>query len=83
MLNIYYKENNISMPIAINMIVTFTLPKCLTSFTYIIYEPRFRSRSSKHFSEGFNIIFEASRGAAARSVTVKPTGCGLDPHSRR
>ena len=26
---------------------------------------------------------EASRGAAARGVTVKPTGCGFDPHSRR
>ena len=26
---------------------------------------------------------EASRGAAAQSVTVKPTGCGFDPHSRR
>ena len=25
----------------------------------------------------------ASRGAAAQSVTVKPTGCGFDPHSRR
>ena len=25
----------------------------------------------------------ASRGAAVRSVTVKPTGCGFDPHSRR
>ena len=29
------------------------------------------------------IIIEASRGAAARGVTVKPTGCGFDPHSRR
>ena len=29
------------------------------------------------------IFFEASRGAAARGVTVKPTGCGFDPHSRR
>ena len=27
--------------------------------------------------------FEATRGAAAQSVTVKPTGCGFDPHSRR
>ena len=27
--------------------------------------------------------FEASRGAAARSVNVKPTGCGFDSHSRR
>ena len=27
--------------------------------------------------------FEASRGAVAQSVTVKPTGCGFDPHSRR
>ena len=26
---------------------------------------------------------EASRGAAARGVTIKPTGCGFDPHSRR
>ena len=26
---------------------------------------------------------EASRGAAAQSVTVKLTGCGFDPHSRR
>ena len=25
----------------------------------------------------------ASRGAGAQSVTVKPTGCGFDPHSRR
>ena len=26
---------------------------------------------------------EARRGAGAQSVTVKPTGCGFDPHSRR
>ena len=26
---------------------------------------------------------EASRGAAARSVTAKPSGCWFDPHSRR
>ena len=26
---------------------------------------------------------EASRGAAARCVTVNSTGCGFDPHSRR
>ena len=26
---------------------------------------------------------EASCGAAARGVTVKPTGCGFDSHSRR
>ena len=25
----------------------------------------------------------AGRGAAARGATVKPTGCGFDPHSRR
>ena len=28
-------------------------------------------------------IFEASSGAAAQIVTVKPTGCGFDPQSRR
>ena len=27
--------------------------------------------------------YEAGRGAAARGVTAKPTGCGFDPHSRR
>ena len=25
---------------------------------------------------------EARRGAGAQNVTVKPTGCGFDPHSR-
>ena len=28
-------------------------------------------------------IIEANCGAGAQSVTVKPTGCGFDPHSRR
>ena len=28
-------------------------------------------------------INDASRGAAAQSVTEKPTGCGFDSHSRR
>ena len=27
--------------------------------------------------------FEVSRGAGVQSATVKPTGCGFDPHSRR
>ena len=26
---------------------------------------------------------EARRGARAQSVTIKPTGCGFDPHSKR
>ena len=30
-----------------------------------------------------SIIIEAGRGAAAQRVSVKPTGCGFDPHSRR
>ena len=30
-----------------------------------------------------NFYIEAIRGAGAQSVTVKPTGCGFDPHSRR
>ena len=29
-----------------------------------------------------SIVVEASRGAVAQSVTVKPIGCGFDPHSR-
>ena len=28
-------------------------------------------------------IIEASRDAGAQSVTVKSTGCGFDPHSRK
>ena len=28
-------------------------------------------------------MYEARRGAVAQSVTVKPTGCGFDSHSRR
>ena len=28
-------------------------------------------------------MIEASRGVGAQNVTVKPTGCGFDPHSRR
>ena len=28
-------------------------------------------------------VYEAIRGAAARNVTVKPTGSGFDPHSKR
>ena len=31
----------------------------------------------------FPLSFLASHGAAAQSMTVKPTGCGFDPHSRR
>ena len=31
----------------------------------------------------YKIAHEASLGAAARSVTVKPTGYGFDPHSWR
>ena len=52
----------------------------------------------KHFTTWFckkNVFFinysifcnikknEASRGAAAQSVNLKPTGCRFDPHSRR
>ena len=29
------------------------------------------------------LIVEARRGAGVQSVTVKPTSCGFDPHSRR
>ena len=28
-------------------------------------------------------VAEANRGAGAQGVTVKPTGCGFDSHSRR
>ena len=42
--------------------------------------------TAKRFFKTINVLFcinEASRGAAARSVTVKPAGCGFDPHSTR
>ena len=28
-------------------------------------------------------MYEASRNAEAQSVTIKSTGCGFDPHSRK
>ena len=31
----------------------------------------------------YSIYIEASRGAEAQSMMIKPTGCGFDPHSRR
>ena len=31
----------------------------------------------------YKIEIEASHGAAAQSVTINPTGCGFEPHSRR
>ena len=31
----------------------------------------------------YNMRPEAGRGAEAQSVTVKSTGCGFDPHSRK
>ena len=36
-----------------------------------------------YFEKCMKTCIEASRGAAARAVTVKPTGCGFNPHSRR
>ena len=40
-----------------------------------------------HFPIIFDIFIglscEASRGASARGVTAKSTGCGFDPHSRK
>ena len=43
-------------------------------------------RAADFFSFKANFLhvnIEAGRGAAARGVTVKPTGCGFDPHSSR
>ena len=36
----------------------------------------------KYYITFFSAL-EAGRGAAARGVTAKPTGCVFDPHSRR
>ena len=50
--------------------------KCLCK-SYIIQSLRF-------YVFDFLIHFlEASRGVGAQSVSVKPTGCGFDPHSRK
>ena len=47
----------------------------------LLYNILFCSGLGIDFKEVAHI--EASRGAAAQGVTVKPTGCGFDPHSRR
>ena len=44
----------------------------------LIYIENFLNKKSS-----VNSYLEASRGAAARSVTIKPTGCGFDPNTRR
>ena len=56
-------------------------------------KPRLLNTAGRVELKRFQIVFdcfcnmylnvEAGRGAAARGVTVKPTGCGFDPHSRR
>ena len=55
------------------------------AFIYIIIQIHvlncYTSLKFQYFE--FLILFEASRGAAARDVTVKPTACGFDLHSRR
>ena len=48
------------------------LPRCIIFFLLICFKLYIQLKSS-----------EAGRGAAARGVTAKPTGCGFDPHSRR
>ena len=37
----------------------------------------------KEYVLGIYRYIEASRGAAALDLTVKPTGYGFDPHSKR
>ena len=53
----------------------------LASYTIILCIFILINKYKDIFESYINI--EVSRGAAARSVTVKPTGCGFDPHSRR
>ena len=51
----------------------------------VIRVPTFFFSDTKPFNFSFtlNNIVEASRGAGAQIVTVKPTGYGLDPHSKK
>ena len=58
-----------------NYILTFGI-KINTILHYIQYE-------NYILSLYLFIEFNGGRGAAARGVTVKPTGCGFDLHSRR
>ena len=51
-----------------------------------IYNLRHDSTIFNYISLANGILYQKNirrRGAAARGVTVKPTGCGFDPHSRR
>ena len=47
------------------------LPKMIDSYKYLMYR------------HAFLLFYYNIDCIAARSVTVKPTGCGFDPHSRR
>ena len=58
------------------MVCHSTIGYCDNIGSYVCFVNRFLKRRSFY-------IFEASCGAGAQSVTIKPTGCGFDPHSRR
>ena len=65
----------------VNFRIAQVLFKLIRPFTLIVLMANILFFLFKTFSN-LN-IFEASRGVAAQNVTVKPTGCGFDPHLRR
>ena len=52
--------------------------RCVYSYTFV---PLDHKIDTSNLTSTW--LLEASRGAAARSVTIKSTGCGFGPHSRR
>ena len=59
--------------------------KCFESSNMLLYADDTKIfKIIKASKTAFNYsMIEAGRGAAARGVTAKPTGCGFDSHSRR
>ena len=56
--------------------VVFSRIRVIIYFIFYTYNKGYNKNKILQFTE-------AGRGAAARGVTAKPTGCGFDPHSRR
>ena len=72
-----------------SVIYNFNVFKCSKVFVEYIAHHRYCNKNiyNKYLphlkDQGSNVLFEASRGAGAQSVTVRPTGCGFDPRSMR
>ena len=61
----------------------FNLPCCMRDTVWNLKKTHYKNLIWIWLIDLIWFESEASRGVAVRGVTVKPTDCGFDPHSRR